>query len=154
VIFDATGGIGRCRAPSGCAQSGELCGHGGAECCPGGMLGQGLCQPAGVAGIERCVGEAARVACLPTGARCASPAECCMQVCAPSETAGLACAASCISTGRSCTRDADCCDGSCIAGACVPRTPACLPYGAACSTSGECCSGLCPSDTMTCSSPI
>lgn len=155
VVFDAMTGVGRCRTPTRCAHSGELCDAGRLTCCPGGMAGAGLCQPSEIAGINRCIGDEARAACLPAGARCSSPSECCSDTCTPVLETGTFSCSECAMEGQPCTRHADCCSANCREeGACFPTRAACTPFGARCTTSVECCSGLCAPDTGTCSSPL
>lgn len=159
-------GVGRCRALSGDAPAGEVCeGSRGNTCAPN----NSYCTES-ISGILRCAGSCDGGVCgggncLPTGAGCASPDQCCSFICAPGADGGFACAAACLQTGDACSSSADCCSGSCShTGVCeipvsntdggVDAGPTCRPIAATCSTSAECCSGTCDQTTLRCESSI
>jgi hypothetical protein len=171
---------GRCQATSGCRPSGERC-FANAQCCSGTCkagpeavprCAEGKCRRvgelcnkadeccdriacragagAGTGAAPRCLGTIA--ACLPPGAPCAVPDQCCSSLCLPDASGALACGVACAAAGAPCSSPADCCDGVCGGpserGLCLPAHegapagPRCVTVGEPCVLSGNrCCAG-------------
>lgn len=159
IVFDVAAGLGRCGETAGCAAAGEICRVAGdplgaRECCPGGPGATSLCRASGVEGLDRCVSERSRAACLGDGEVCAAPSDCCGLGCRVDASGALVCASSCAEPDAACTRDADCCTGTCTsAGRCAARASACRPLAATCVDDAACCSGVCGA-TGSCTSPL
>ena len=131
-------GVARCAAKK-CRETGDTCGVGKAgECCAGGPMGCRAATPP----TMRCLSGDKGVACLPSGAACAAPEQCCVGRCLPAGDGAFSCRELCAPIGARCSATADCCAGRCDG---APGTSVCLlpgetsPPAAACTKAGEPC---------------
>lgn len=78
---------------------------------------RGTCEP-GAGGVRICV-----AACLPDGAACTQPSDCCAGGCAGQPAVCGPPQPACRLLGQSCVADEDCCSALCVGGTCGTMCP-------------------------------